>query len=135
MAVYIQTNQSVQLVAPAGAGAYTVNAADTGKTLLIPALGGAGAKTLAVTLPILQSGLTYKFIAQATLASAVTLAPGPAANIICGQIQNQAVATAKANSANVQFTATAVPARTLLRWCQMVCTRIFECSCRACINY
>lgn len=111
MSVYVQTNQISQLTAPVGAGAVTVNAADTGKKLLIPVLGGAGANTIAITLPALAAGLNYTFIAQGTLVSAATIA-APVGNIMCGQIQNNAAGvstiTAKANAANVQFTATAV---------------------------
>ena len=106
MAVYVQTNQMIQLTAPGGAGTYTVGATDTGKIFMIPVLGAGN--TLAITLPALAAGLNYKFIAQGTLGAAATIAPGPAANIVCGQIQNQAVATAKANAGNVQFTGTAV---------------------------
>ena len=57
MAVYLQTNQVVAITAPAGAGTYVVNAADSGKTILIPTLNG----NLAITLPVLAAGLRYRF--------------------------------------------------------------------------
>lgn len=109
MTTLIQTNQCVALP---NATTYTVVAQDTGKLLCIPAQGGAA---LTVTLPAVQAGLNYRFIAVTTLGQNVTILPA-AGNIITGVCLNftpgNAGATAiaavrKSNSASIRFNAAA----------------------------
>lgn len=70
---YIQSNQIIKLTAAGAAASYNVVPADSGKTFLIPALGAGHALT--INLPNVQAGLSYRFMAAATLASAATLTP------------------------------------------------------------
>jgi hypothetical protein len=115
MSGYVQTNKAVQLIAAGAAATYAVSAADSGKIHLIPVLGGGGANTLDITLPTLEAGLKFKFVAQGVLASDVTIAPAVAANIFVGTLLlnnggGPPLVTgmvAKTGSANVQLTATA----------------------------
>lgn len=111
MSNYIQSNQPVQLVATGAVAAYSVSSADNGKLFFIPVLGGAGANTLAVTLPPLQIGLHYRFIVQGALASVVTFTPNVAANVIIGVVNNNnagvPASVVKGGAANITLTATA----------------------------
>src|SRR4051812_18853698 len=75
MSGYIQSNQMVYITAPGAVGTYSVQAADSGKTILVPALGGAGANTLTILLPARQAGLKYRFMADDTLVSTATITP------------------------------------------------------------
>ena len=69
MTNYIQSNYVVTLP---NAAAYTVLASDSGKTLLIPGQGAA----MAISLPIPQMGLSYKFLVTgATVGQIVTITP------------------------------------------------------------
>lgn len=118
MSGYVQSNQIVSIIAPGVAGTYNVNPADSGKTILVPALGAAHALT--INLPAVQAGLKYRFMANATLASAATITPtiGPplytAVNSLCyGSLINLPNAgaigiTSKGGADTVQLTATAV---------------------------
>ena len=115
MTTFIQSNQAIQLLAAGVAATYIVAVADSGKNIMIPPLGGAALFTLGITLPSLQAGLRYRFIAQGILASAVTIVPAVAANIFVGTLLlnnggGPPLITgmiAKTGSANVQLTATA----------------------------
>lgn len=73
MSGYVQTNQPIVIKAPGVAGSYNLSAADTGKLILIPALGVA--HDLVINLPGLVAGLNYRFMATATTASQVVLTP------------------------------------------------------------
>jgi len=88
--------------------AYQVNAADTGKLILIGVLAG----NRVVSLPAPAAGLHYRFMATATLSHSATLTPNPAGNIVNGIFQvNNAGTTdtvAKTAAANAVMTATAV---------------------------
>jgi len=83
MSTLIQSNQCVTLP---NATTYTVQAQDSGKIMCIPAQGAA----MTVTLPNVQAGLCYRFIAVATLGQNVTIqaqlvgAPPAPANILTG---------------------------------------------------
>jgi hypothetical protein len=62
MSGYIQSNQVLHLPALA---AYTINAADTGKIMILPQTVGVD---LVYTLPVASAGLHYRFINGAALA-------------------------------------------------------------------
>lgn len=108
MSNYIQTNY---VVAIPDAATYTVLPSDSGKTLLIPILG----QVLAITLPVPQMGLRYRFMAVGILANAATITPS-IANTMTGSLLNilpgaagipAIVRVGKSASPTVQFTATA----------------------------
>lgn len=80
MSNYIQSNQVVTLPNQA---AITVNAADSGKTLLVPAQGAASV----ITMPSLQAGLRYRFLATAALGSNAVITP-PTNGTITGTVLN-----------------------------------------------
>jgi hypothetical protein len=105
---YVQNNQIISYVATGAAATLNVMPSDSGKTFLIPALGAAHA--LLVNLPAVQAGLKYRFMATATLLSAVTLTPTNGANgtpvpytavngLVTGSLFNIANATASAAGA------------------------------------
>lgn len=75
MSGHVQTNQAIMLPTPVAAASYNLNAADTGKLILIPVLGGAGANDLTINLPAVAAGLHYRFMATGTLASDAILTP------------------------------------------------------------
>ena len=103
MAVYVQTNQVFQLPdAPAN-----ISASDTGKVLLVPALGAARTYTLPAAAP----GLHYTFIKQgAPVALRAATIAGPGAGNMKGLVlrSDASVDAAQAGSVNVVFTATAI---------------------------
>ena len=109
MSGYIQTNHVVTLL---DAAKYAVQAADSGKTLLIPIQ----SQNLAITLPSVQAGLRFRFMSIAISAFTKTITPTNV-NTLTGTLINLSSAVAvvgvaivfpiaKSASATVQFTAT-----------------------------
>lgn len=73
MSRYIQTNQMVYIPASTAADTiYRVNAADSGKTLLIPNNTNA-ANTLLINLPAPEAGLKFRFMASETVTAITTI--------------------------------------------------------------
>jgi len=94
----------ISLTAAGAAASYNVIPADSGKTFLIPALGGAHALT--INLPNVQAGLSFRFMAAATVQSAATLTPTdgqppftPINGLVNGALFNIADATADGGGA------------------------------------
>ncbi len=85
MSVYLQTNQTVQLLN----ADQTIFAADTGKIMLIPALTVA---TRVINLPVVAAGLHYRFMsapgAGNTLTRIARLTPSGGATINGALINN-----------------------------------------------
>ena len=102
----VQTNQFVTL---ANIASQTVLAIDTGKTLLVPAQGVAGA----ITLPIPQPGLRYRFMINGNTAGqviAMTMSGGATTTGLCVNITATptiAFITKAADPAGVQILAAA----------------------------
>ena len=111
---HFQTNRAVHLPD----ADLTVSEVDTGKVMLIPIL----TDNRVITLPAVEAGLRYRFIASPTGAASTalgftaTLTPAPAANIVNGVLTVNngggpplvAGVISKAGAANCVLTATAV---------------------------
>src|SRR5690606_18956938 len=115
MSAYIQSNYVVTLPD----AAYTVLESDSGKTLLIPALGAARV----ITLPTPKMGLHYKFMAIATLTNTATLTAAGGA-VMTGSLFNHTVVpvpvftpVVKAAAASVVMTGAAVAGD----YCEITC--------------
>ncbi|HRP37986.1 MAG TPA: hypothetical protein PLS50_09340, partial [Candidatus Dojkabacteria bacterium] len=73
MSTYVQTNQMVYVPASTAPNTiYRVNAADSGKTLLIPSNGAVG-NTLNINLPARAAGLKFKFMASDAVTAITTI--------------------------------------------------------------
>lgn len=119
---YIQSNQVVQLPAPAAASTNLISVSDSGKILMLPAQ----TAIQTFTLPLPAPGLCYKIIAGAVVGFAVTIATNPA-SLFFGNLTNVSttpvttavtganvgavpiVVAAKNGATNVIFNATARP--------------------------
>ena len=105
MTNYIQTNQFIQLPAPAAAASIAISSVDSGKIIGIPVLNGA----LGIYLPPLQAGLRYRFLVTlGVLGFQATITPFVAANIFYGGLINNNAGAgtfiSKPGSPNVAFT-------------------------------
>ncbi len=118
MSQYIQSNYIVTLAD----AAYTVLESDSGKTLLIGALGGARI----ITLPAPKMGLHYRFMAINTLGNTATLTPSGGA-LMTGSAFNHTVVAVPvftpvnyAAAANVVMTAACVAGD----YCDLTCNGV-----------
>ena len=103
MSIYSQSNQAELLLD----AAVTLDAADTGKLIVIPVL----AANRVITLPAAQAGLHYRFMAAGTLSHSATITPATT-GLINGLLITNATGTlsgvAKTGANTVVMTATAV---------------------------
>ncbi len=104
MAVYLQTNQPVQIATPQGV-AYAVSASDTGKLFLI----GIQAQGVTITLPALAAGLHFRFQAKvtgATMTADVLIRPVAGLNVsglLCIAAANPAAVTGATSLSFMDF--------------------------------